>query len=140
MTSKSNQFNAPIFSLTRFGIVFAVIVEIVPLEVRSSVVGIFMFVINAIGGQLPILVDPLAKVIGYRESIAIFYAGFYLISSILFFITMYFMEGKEDEKPIEPTHNDSNIVPPQGIDNRSYIPDSITLQHLSGRTADKNYY
>lgn len=63
-----------------FGIVFAVIVEIVPLEVRSSVVGVFMFVINNIGGNLPILVDPLAKIIGYRESISIFYAGFYLLS------------------------------------------------------------
>jgi predicted MFS family arabinose efflux permease len=63
-----------------FGIVFAVIVEIVPMEFRSSVVGVFMFVINNVGGNLPILVDPLAKVIGYRESISIFYAGFYLIS------------------------------------------------------------
>lgn len=84
-----------------FGIVFAVVVEIVPLEVRSSIVGVFvrkimnppdplfrylifnllqMFVINNIGGNLPILVDPIAKVIGYRESISIFYAGFYLLS------------------------------------------------------------
>lgn len=35
---------------------------------------------NNIGGNLPILVDPLAKVIGYRESIAIFYAGCYGLS------------------------------------------------------------
>ncbi|CAG9805715.1 unnamed protein product [Chironomus riparius] len=128
-----------------FGIVFAVIVEIVPLEVRSSIVGVFMFVINNIGGNLPILVDPLAKHIGYRASISIFYAGFYLLSSILFFITMYFMEGKkEEEKPIEPV----NAVDPSnnvsrvhvGVDNRSYVPDNMTMQHLSGRTADKNYY
>lgn len=63
-----------------FGIVFAVIVEIVPVQYRSSVVGVFMFVINNVGGNLPILVDPLAKLIGYRESISIFYAGFYLVS------------------------------------------------------------
>lgn len=63
-----------------FGIVFAVIVEIVPMEFRSSVVGVFMFVINNVGGNLPILVDPLAKEIGYRGAIAIFYAGFYLVS------------------------------------------------------------
>jgi hypothetical protein len=63
-----------------FGIVFAVVVEIVPVEVRSSVIGVFMFVINNIGGNLPILVDPIAKEIGYRESISIFYAGFYLLS------------------------------------------------------------
>lgn len=72
-----------------FGIVFAVIVEIVPMEFRSSVVGVFMFVINNIGGNLPILVDPLAKLIGYRESISIFYAGFYLISESWKFQTYF---------------------------------------------------
>jgi hypothetical protein len=41
-----------------------------------------MFVINNVGGNLPILVDPLSKIIGYRESISIFYAGFYLISKL----------------------------------------------------------
>lgn len=35
---------------------------------------------NNIGGNLPILVDPVAKMIGYRESISIFYAGFYALS------------------------------------------------------------
>lgn len=49
---------------------------------------------NNVGGNLPILVDPLAKAIGYRESVSIFYAGFYLVSSVLFFITMFWMEGR----------------------------------------------
>lgn len=43
----------------------------------------FLFVMNNIGGNLPILVDPLAKAIGYRESISVFYAGFYLISKFI---------------------------------------------------------
>lgn len=63
-----------------FGIVFAVLVEIVPVQVRSTTVGVFLFVMNNIGGNLPILVDPVAKWIGYRESVMIFYAGFYLLS------------------------------------------------------------
>lgn len=63
-----------------FGIVFAVLVEIVPVQVRSTTVGVFLFVMNNIGGNLPILVDPVAKYLGYRESIMIFYAGFYLTS------------------------------------------------------------
>lgn len=63
-----------------FGIVFAVLVEIVPFQVRSTTVGIFLFVMNNVGGNLPILVDPVAKYLGYRTSIAIFYAGFYLLS------------------------------------------------------------
>lgn len=63
-----------------FGIVFACLVEIVPVQVRSTTVGIFLFVMNNIGGNLPILVDPVAKHLGYRASISIFYAGFYGIS------------------------------------------------------------
>lgn len=63
-----------------FGIVFAVLVEIVPVQVRSTTVGVFLFVMNNIGGNIPILVDPIAKSIGYRESVTIFYAGAYIIS------------------------------------------------------------
>jgi hypothetical protein len=55
-------------------------VEIVPLSVRSTTVGVFLFVMNNIGGNLPILVDPVSKVLGYRESLYIFYGGTYLIS------------------------------------------------------------
>lgn len=63
-----------------FGIVFAVLVEIVPVQVRSTSVAVFLFVMNNVGGNLPILVDPVAKYLGYRESVMIFYAGFYLLS------------------------------------------------------------
>lgn len=63
-----------------FGILFAILVEIVPLHVRSTTVGVFLFVMNNIGGNLPIVVEPVSKAIGYRESLYIFYAGFYGIS------------------------------------------------------------
>lgn len=117
-----------------FGIVFAVIVEIVPLEVRSSVVGVFMFVINNIGGNLPILVDPLAKHIGYRESIAIFYGGFYLVSSVLFFITIYWMEGRQmEEEPKDVNVNQAN----SGFDNKSFVNDGVSMQQMSERDSGK---
>lgn len=63
-----------------FGIVFAVVVEIVPLHFRSTTVGAFLFVMNNIGGNLPILVEPTRMAIGFRESLYIYYAGFYGIS------------------------------------------------------------
>ncbi|EDV99897.1 GH12563 [Drosophila grimshawi] len=94
-----------------FGIVFAIVVEIVPLRVRSSTIGVFLFVMNNIGGNLPILVDPVAKVIGYRGSIMLFYAGFYGITSILFLITCFLLEGKpkpnESEQEAQKTHPDA---------------------------------
>ncbi|PSN37166.1 hypothetical protein C0J52_20659 [Blattella germanica] len=81
-----------------FGIVFAILVEIVPLKVRSTTVGVFLFVMNNIGGNLPILVDPVSKAIGYRESLYIFYGGTYLISSVMFLLTMFLMGPPANQK------------------------------------------
>lgn len=66
------------------GVLFAILVEIVPLSVRSKTVGIFLFVMNNIGGNLPVLVEPVTKLIGYRESLYIFFGGFFLISKCSF--------------------------------------------------------
>ena len=99
-----------------FGIVFAILVEIVPLKIRSTLVGIFLFVMNNIGGNLPILVDPVSKYVGYRESIAIFYAGFYGLSAILFFITMYTMDKPMRSKSVTA----KEAVAVQGYDNYNY--------------------
>lgn len=35
---------------------------------------------NNIGGNLPVLVEPLSKSIGYRESLWVFYVGAYFVS------------------------------------------------------------
>ncbi|XP_026333155.1 protein spinster homolog 1 [Hyposmocoma kahamanoa] len=111
-----------------FGIVFAILVEIVPLSVRSTTVGVFLFVMNNVGGNLPILVDPVSKAIGYREAIMIFYAGFYGISSILFFLTMFFMDGPVEPKVTEPEPH----AKPTGLDNRAFTQDELPIR--SGRS------
>uniref|UniRef100_A0A1I8PAW5 Major facilitator superfamily (MFS) profile domain-containing protein n=1 Tax=Stomoxys calcitrans TaxID=35570 RepID=A0A1I8PAW5_STOCA len=109
-----------------FGIVFAIVVEIVPLHVRSSTIGVFLFVMNNIGGNLPILVDPVAKAIGYRESIMIFYAGMYGISSILFLITCFMLEGKAKTNDAEKAENggiEAHTRHIQGHDNSVFSAD-----------------
>lgn len=103
-----------------FGIVFAILVEIVPLSVRSTTVGVFLFVMNNVGGNLPILVDPVSKAIGYREAIMIFYAGFYGISSILFFLTMFLMDG--------PVEKPNNSIQSNGQENRAYNHDELPVR------------
>ncbi|KAJ2942912.1 hypothetical protein O0L34_g15100 [Tuta absoluta] len=111
-----------------FGIVFAILVEIVPLSVRSTTVGVFLFVMNNVGGNLPILVDPVAKAIGYREAIMIFYAGFYGISSILFFLTMFLMDGPVEQAP-QPTEPHTK---PSGLDNRAFTHDELATRNGRG--------
>ncbi|KAJ8713126.1 hypothetical protein PYW08_008430 [Mythimna loreyi] len=109
-----------------FGIVFAILVEIVPLSVRSTTVGVFLFVMNNVGGNLPILVDPVSKVIGYREAIMIFYAGFYGISSIMFFLTMFLMDGPID-KPAAVTEEAKRT----GLDNRAFTQDELPTRNTA---------
>ncbi|XP_019878293.2 D-xylose transporter [Aethina tumida] len=107
-----------------FGILFAILVEIVPLKVRSTTVGVFLFVMNNIGGNLPILVEPVSKAIGYRESLYIFYVGAYGLSSLMFLGTVFLMDGP---KPAQP--------PPQkelsGFDNSVFRGDDHALPTIT---------
>ncbi|KAG5893319.1 hypothetical protein JTB14_000278 [Gonioctena quinquepunctata] len=82
-----------------FGILFAMVVEIVPLKVRSTTIGVFLFVMNNIGGNLPIAVEPVSKMIGYRESLYIFYVGAYGLSSVMFLLTTFLMDGPVQSAP-----------------------------------------
>ncbi|KAF4527156.1 hypothetical protein B566_EDAN007200 [Ephemera danica] len=114
-----------------FGILFAILVEIVPLAVRSTTLGIFLFVMNNIGGNLPVLVEPVSKAIGYRESLWVFYVGAYLLSSVLFLLTMFVMEvppktPQEPEKPAleAPT---SLALAERGVVNSGYVSESSRL-------------
>ncbi|XP_034933644.1 putative metabolite transport protein HI_1104 [Chelonus insularis] len=104
-----------------FGIVFAVMVEIVPLSMRSTTIGVFLFVMNNIGGNLPILVEPTRKVIGFRESLYIYYAGFYGISSFMFLLAMLFIN-----EPLKNNTKENN----DGHDNKTFTDDNgqVTLE------------
>ena len=62
------------------GILFAVLIEVVPKRQCSLVIGIFLFVMNNIGGNLPVVVDMISKVIGCRQVLFVFYPGGYLLS------------------------------------------------------------
>ncbi|KMQ94409.1 protein spinster 1-like protein [Lasius niger] len=77
-----------------FGILFAIVVEIVPLNLRSTTVGVFLFVMNNIGGNLPILVEPTRMAIGFRESLYIYYAGAYGISKFHYVLLHYVPNGR----------------------------------------------
>jgi len=66
------------------GVLFAILIELVPVKVCSVIVGIFLFVMNNIGGNLPVVVNPIKDSIGYRQALFIFYPGGYLLSAIVF--------------------------------------------------------
>jgi len=85
---------AYVFAEMWMGILFAVMVEIVPKNLCSLVVGIFLFVMNNVGGNLPVVIDPISKSIGYRETLCLFYPGGYLMSGVVFAITGLFLRRR----------------------------------------------
>ena len=66
---------------TWFAILFTVLVEIVPPEVRSVCIAIFLFLMNNIGGNLPVIVSPLADIFDLRVALYIIWAGFVAASN-----------------------------------------------------------
>ena len=66
---------------------FTVIVETVDTDQKAISIALFLFFYNNIGGNLPIIVHPIANAIGYRRALYLIWPGMIAISSILFFIT-----------------------------------------------------
>ena len=71
---------------TWFAILFTVITEICNPEVKSTCIALFLFIMNNIGGNLPVIVDPIAKSIGYQEAVYVVWPGCVAVSGILFFL------------------------------------------------------
>jgi len=71
---------------TWFAILFTVIVEIVNQDVKAISIALFLFIMNNIGGNLPVIVSPIADAIGYREAIYLVWPGAQALSAILFFV------------------------------------------------------
>ena len=67
---------------------FTVIVEIVSLEIRSITIAFFIFLMNNIAGNFPILVTTVRKAMDddYRTALYIFWPGFIAVSGVLFFV------------------------------------------------------
>ncbi|KAK9497188.1 hypothetical protein O3M35_004553 [Rhynocoris fuscipes] len=126
-----------LFAEMWFGILFAVLVEIVPLAVRSTTVGVFLFVMNNIGGNLPILMEPVRKATSFSHSLAIFYAGAYLISSVLFAITAMMM-GTKTVKSAD-AENKVETIPVSGIDNKAYTQNETNDQPQINTVSESHY-
>lgn len=86
---------------TWFAILFTVIVEIVSLEIRSIAIAFFIFLMNNVAGNFPVLVTTVRKSLDedYRTALYIFWPGFIAISGILFFVaSLPLMKKHKDAK------------------------------------------
>eukprot|EP00095_Tigriopus_kingsejongensis_P009676 maker-scaffold84_size396325-snap-gene-0.22 protein:Tk09676 transcript:maker-scaffold84_size396325-snap-gene-0.22-mRNA-1 annotation:"hypothetical protein L798_15494" len=64
---------------TWLGILFTILSELTTDRNRALVSGLFIFVMNNIGGLVPVLVDPLSKVLGFRLALAVMWPGLMLL-------------------------------------------------------------
>lgn len=62
-----------LFAETWFSILFTIIVELVPAAVKTSMIGMTLFFMNIIGGNITLVIDPLEKAIGYKEALFLFW-------------------------------------------------------------------
>ena len=51
---------------TWFGILFVTLVSVSPPRLKTTILGVFLFLMNTSGGNLPVLVHPISKLLGYR--------------------------------------------------------------------------
>ena len=54
-----------------FGIIYTVIAEITPVEIHGVTTALFLFILNNIAGNLPIVVAPLSRLLGLRGALFI---------------------------------------------------------------------
>jgi len=95
------------FAETWFSLVFTVLVEIVPASIRSVCIGTFLFLMNNVGGNVPLLIDPLAKLqgLGLQTALYIFWPGLIASSGVLFFVSSIPLWIKHRE------HNQAKKIP-----------------------------
>ena len=94
------------------GTSMAVVTHLVPPEVVSITVAIYIFIINNIGSSLNLLVPILSTAIGLRLTILIMFAGTYLVSAILFLFTsiLYCCTSRHAHHNVTNTGETDNLL------------------------------
>ena len=71
-----------------FGILFAILLRLLPSSVHASSIAVFLFVMNNVGGNAPVLIEPLRGVLpSYRSALIVMYPGSYLASELFTYLT-----------------------------------------------------
>lgn len=77
------------------GVCLAIVITMAPTDITSAAVALFLFIINNLGGSMPLLVPPLEMAIGLRSALLVLFPGLYLLAAVLFAITLSVWKCKE---------------------------------------------
>jgi len=85
------------FAETWFAILFTVMVEIVDADVRSTIVAIFLFCMNQVGGNLPTLIPTIRDGFDddFRKAMYVMFPGCLVLSAFLFLLTSIPLKMRE---------------------------------------------
>ena len=116
-----------LFAETWFAVLFTVIVEIVEPEVRATCIALFLFFMNLVGGNLPIIVTPIKYYCdNFRLALALVWPGCLALSSLLFLLSSIPLHSLEKRRRLD-THDgvtsdeDRDITPEDSV-NTSTLP------------------
>ncbi len=65
----------------------AVVISLVPAEVASAAVALYLFIINNIGGAMTLFLPPLEAAIGLQYALTVLFPGPYVVAAGLFALT-----------------------------------------------------
>eukprot|EP00049_Salpingoeca_infusionum_P001038 m.44532 g.44532 ORF g.44532 m.44532 type:complete len:500 (+) comp10838_c0_seq2:443-1942(+) len=71
------------------GVTLTIVMEMVPEDLRTLTVSVYLFIITNIGGNANILIPPLKKVVPYKWAVFIMYPGMYCLGALLFLLTLF---------------------------------------------------
>nr|XP_054770059.1 protein spinster homolog 1-like [Lytechinus pictus] len=69
-------------------VTLAVVIELVPSNIRTTAIAYYFFIISNIGGNMPLLVPPIEQVTSLRTALYILYPGCYLLAAVVFAVCM----------------------------------------------------
>ncbi|XP_074655462.1 MFS-type efflux pump MSMEG_3705-like [Tubulanus polymorphus] len=122
------------------GVTLTLVIELVPMNIRTSAVAVYMFIITNIGGNIPLLVPILKSQFlkgGYgdteslRNSLYVLYPGLYVLGSLFYLLSMVVMK-----RDIQRAQGDSYVpldTDPRIEANEVIFDDADDISHDSGR-------
>lgn len=77
------------------GVALAVVIAMAPRDITSAAVALFLFIINNLGGSMPLLVPVLEMVVSLRTALVMLFPGLYFLAAVLFAVTLCVWKVRE---------------------------------------------
>ena len=81
-----------------FGICITLVIDLVPSDLTASAVAIYFFIIQIIGGNMPLIVTPITNSLNLKVAMAICFPGFYVVGALFFILAFFLILRKKPQE------------------------------------------